>query len=97
MVLFPDAPPEDVEALVFGLTVTVKSTRRAESDGSLEVEFDFHCEDCGGCVLNLPLGTEPNDPTLCKACGRLFGNYKAVLALCRDTFRRYSTGAVSVP
>lgn len=95
MIDFPDAPPDDVEALTFRLTVSVKTLGPPNPDGSQSVEFDYHCEECGGCVISLPLGSGPDDPALCKACGRWFGKYKAVLAQCRNEFRRYSAEAGS--
>lgn len=93
MSVFPNAPPDEVEALTFGLTVTVKTVGPVRPDGSREVEFDYHCEECGGCVMSLPRGSGPDDPAMCKACGRVFGRYAAVLAQCRNVFRRYSAGA----
>lgn len=93
MAAFPNAPPDDVEALTFSLTVSVKAVGPVQPDGSREIEFDYHCDECGGCVLSLPPGTGPEDPALCKACGWGFGKYKAVLAQCRNVFRRYSASA----
>ncbi len=92
---FPDAPDDDVEALVFRLAVSVKSVSPPGPDGKRDVEFDYHCTECGGCVITLPLGDGPDDPAQCKACGWVFGKYKAVLALCRDAMRRHERAGCS--
>lgn len=87
---FPSAPTDDVEALVFSLTVHVKRVGLPDATGGLDVEFDYHCEECGGWVITLPNGDGPDDPAQCKACGWVFGKYSAVLALCRDVYRMHA-------
>lgn len=85
---FPPAPDDDVEALVFRLSVTPSGYSQLAPDGSFSVTFEYHCEDCGGCVISVEDTPRGVKVALCKACGRAFGTYQAVLALCRDEWRR---------
>lgn len=85
---FPAAPPDDVEALVFGLEMQIKHLAPAGDEGAFDVQVEFHCTDCGGYEIHVP-GDAPtdDDPAMCKACGRYFGTFGAVRAWARDMGR----------
>lgn len=85
---FPAAPPDDVEALVFGLEMQITQLAPADTDGAFNMQVEFHCADCGGYEIHVP-GDDPtdNDPAMCKACGRYFGTLGAVRAWARDMGR----------
>lgn len=90
-------PPDDVEALVFGISIKVSRVGGVDQEGKINVVFDSHCEDCGGYVITLSEPVTDESAATCKACGRLFGRWVAVRALMRDVYRDHQKRGVGMP
>lgn len=59
----------------------VRLRERGENDaGQSTYEFDFHCLDCGGTVLDFPENDE--GPVICVACRQVFGEFGDMKKLC---------------
>tara|TARA_R110002051_G_scaffold316556_2_gene396333 strand:+ start:5670 stop:5945 length:276 start_codon:yes stop_codon:yes gene_type:complete len=84
------APPNDVEALVFGLQMTVVRLSPPDKTGAREAWFEYHCMECGGYQITIPDDPTDASPVTCTACGRLFGTFGAVKALGRNLARAAS-------
>lgn len=66
-----------------GLMVRIARASPSPPDASKRnFEFEYHCDDCGGFVLSIPDDGDRTGAVFCKACGRNFGPYGALLDLC---------------
>jgi hypothetical protein len=73
--------------LKFVLKVKVKDYHSTDVSGRYHLNFEFHCDDCGGYMLKMP-DTEYEQAT-CTDCGISFGTAEDVRERCREVARLF--------